>query len=1037
MGCSRIVAKQGAECTRALRPEERLSRHLLPTLRLSYTARSIIAIRSVTPRAGMRSSSAADTGGQVALIVAVAVVDGVASRQPRFDQYPGGISRLYPSIQTAFGALSRRFVRQRGPTVAGVLVLVGVLFGALGVVTAQDRAVILHTNDFHGKVHPRGEVGGIRGLDQMVRAVRTEVGADRVLLLDAGDWFQGTPEGNVPKGKMIVDLFSAMKVDAAAVGNHDLDFGEDNLKELITRAKFPVVSSNLVDEAGETRSYVKPYVMLEAGGIRFGVVGLLTPDTKNIVPRSVAANLSFAALADSVRKWIPRMRAEGAECIVVLSHSGVDAEKKLASEVDGIDLVVGGHSHTLLDVPWVAENGTVVVQAGSYGAHLGRMEVTRREGGGFQITGRPHPVRMSTTGSPEIEAVFEEYASRVAGPVIDKVIGESPATLAKPKRKLPFPHSSALGNWLCKTLLDATGKSIAIHNKGGVRADIPVGGVTRRVLFEVSPFGNRVAVCRFKGETLAAIIDRGFAESNRRLEMVGIDVQWSLIDGRPQVDTIFVNGSELDPDAVYEVATNSYLAEGGDNWDEFPQEGEPQVLDTPLYEASVTFLQKPEGVAALSESDHDAYSQVGTMSQRFTALFGLFTLLGLCFLFSRDRSKISLRVVVWGLALQALFAFLVLETGVGQWFFVEVKSIFVAIMDYAKAGNEMVFGPLADEAALTSAFGRGFVFFTQILGTIVLVSALTAVLYHIGVLQLVVYVMARVMQWTMKTSGAESLAAAANVFVGQTEAPLIVRPYLLGMTSSEIMSMMTGGMATVAGGVLAAYAGFGIDAGHLLAASVMSAPAALVVAKVLIPETEKSQTGAHVPYEVKRTDVNLIDALCRGAGEGFKLALNVMAMLLALVAVVALLNGMIDWGYQLSRSGWVEIFGDVPKWLPDAMSLQWILGKLFQPFAWLLGVPWSEADKVGSLLGTRMILNEFLAYLDLSAIRETISPRSVTLATYALCGFANFSSIAIQIGGISGLEGGLRTKLAKLGFIAMIGGTIATMMTAAIVGVFV
>ncbi|MCA9298171.1 MAG: 5'-nucleotidase C-terminal domain-containing protein, partial [Phycisphaerales bacterium] len=439
-------------------------------------------------------------------------------------------------------------------------------------------------------------------------------------------------------------------------------------------------------------------------------------------------------------------------------------------------------------------------------------------------------------------------------------------------------------------MAETAGVSIGIHNRGGIRASLPSGDITRRQLYEVSPFGNKVSVCRLRGDTLRALVERGLQEGGRPLEVYGLVVQWAIEEGRPVFVGLEVGGDAVDPNSVYDVATNSYLAEGGDDWKAFPQEGPPKILDIDLYEASVARLAAAtQEDGELSPIAGDAYVQVGTLVDRSMGVLGLAVLIGICFVLSRNRRRVSWRVVAWGVGLQVLFAFLVLETVMGQVFFETVKSLFVAVMDYAREGNDMVFGPLADVGALESALGRGFVFFTQILGTIVLVSTLTAILYHMGVMQLVVYSMAKVMQFTMRTSGAESLASAANVFVGQTEAPLTVRPYLAGMTSSEIMAMMTGGMATVAGGVLAAYAGFGIDAGHLLAASVMSAPAALVVAKILVPETEEPTTGSHVPYEIQRTDANLLDAACRGAGEGFKLGLNVMAMLIALVSVVALL----------------------------------------------------------------------------------------------------------------------------------------------------
>jgi len=297
-----------------------------------------------------------------------------------------------------------------------------------------------------------------------------------------------------------------------------------------------------------------------------------------------------------------------------------------------------------------------------------------------------------------------------------------------------------------------------------------------------------------------------------------------------------------------------------------------------------------------------------------------------------------------------------------------------------------------------------------------------SVLYHLGIMQKVVQGTAWIMMKVMKTSGAESLAAAANIFVGQTEAPLVIKPYVALMTKSELMALMTGGMATVAGGVLAAYVGFGIDAGHLLIASFMSAPAALVCAKLMVPETEESTTAGSVKIELPPTASNVIDAAASGASEGLKLAVNVGAMLLAFVALIAMLNGILGWlGLKLGV---------------QQLSMEYILGFLFAPFAWLMGVPWADCLTVGSMLGKKIVLNEFVAYLDLkeAIAANSISQRAQVITTYALCGFANFSSIAIQVGGISVLAPERRKDLASLGIKSLIGGTLACFMTACIAG---
>jgi len=306
--------------------------------------------------------------------------------------------------------------------------------------------------------------------------------------------------------------------------------------------------------------------------------------------------------------------------------------------------------------------------------------------------------------------------------------------------------------------------------------------------------------------------------------------------------------------------------------------------------------------------------------------------------------------------------------------------------------------------------------------TIIVVSSLSAALYHYGILQRVVQAFAWVMQRAMRTTGSESLAAAANIFMGQTEAPLVVKPYLPHMTPSELMALMTGGMATIAGGVMAAYVSFGIDAGHLLTASVMSAPAALLVAKIMIPETEKSETASGARADIEIESTNGLDALCRGASQGALLAINVMAMLIAFVAIVALIN------YVISAP-------QAALGVADPVTLEKLFGWLNAPFAFLMGVPWADCVAIGEALGERIVLNEFIGYLTLSDLQGSVDERSYRLATYALCGFANFSSIAIQIGGIGSLAPDRRKDLARLGGKAMIGGILASYLTAAMVGV--
>ena len=406
------------------------------------------------------------------------------------------------------------------------------------------------------------------------------------------------------------------------------------------------------------------------------------------------------------------------------------------------------------------------------------------------------------------------------------------------------------------------------------------------------------------------------------------------------------------------------------------------------------------------------------------SLLGIVVFVGLAWACSFKRGRFPWRTVVTGLALQLTFAVLILHTRVGEAVFQAAQNAFMKLLDCAAEGAKLVFGPLANVRLLDEKLGtgNGFVFVVTVSATIILVSALSSFLYHYGILQRVVRSVAWVMQRVMRTSGSESLAAAANIFMGQTEAPLVIKPYLRRMTQSELMALMVGGMATIAGGVLAAYVGFRISAGHLLTASVMSAPAALMIAKIILPESERSETAAGATAEVPRETHNGIEALCRGASDGMMLAINVMAMLIAFVAVVALANLLLTW-----VQSW---FGVV-----QPVTLERLFGWLNAPFAWLMGVPWNDCVPVGEILGRRIVLNEFLGYLSLSSQRDTLDPRSVTLTTYALCGFANFSSIAIQIGGIGALVPERRKDLASLGLRAMVGGLLACYLTAAIVGI--
>ena len=417
---------------------------------------------------------------------------------------------------------------------------------------------------------------------------------------------------------------------------------------------------------------------------------------------------------------------------------------------------------------------------------------------------------------------------------------------------------------------------------------------------------------------------------------------------------------------------------------------------------------------------------IGTIAH---GLAGLAILVGIAWALSNRRDRIDWRLVTAGIGLQLLFAVLVILVPGGREFFDFIARIFVKVVEFALVGAKFIFGELADVQQF------GFVFAFQVLPTIIFFASLMAVLYHLGVMQKIVQGMAWVMLKVLNASGAESLAAAANVFVGQTEAPLVVRPYIARMTQSELFTMMVAGMATIAGAVMAAYIAMlgGPDeaqrlfyARHLLAASVMAAPATIVIAKLLRPEVEESLTRGKVRLHVEKTAENVIEAAANGAGDGVRLALNVGGMLLAFIALIALIDFPLGW---LGRTTGIEALAGQP------LSLSAILGYLLSPLAWVIGVPWQDAVTVGGLIGEKVVTNEFVAYVHLNEIKDNLSPKAVLISTYALCGFANFSSIAIQLGGIGGLAPERRPDIAKLGLLAVLGGSLATMMTATIAGV--
>ena len=439
-------------------------------------------------------------------------------------------------------------------------------------------------------------------------------------------------------------------------------------------------------------------------------------------------------------------------------------------------------------------------------------------------------------------------------------------------------------------------------------------------------------------------------------------------------------------------------------------------------------------------------------------LFGMLILVGIAFLLSNNKKKINWKLVFYGLGLQFTFAILIIKgdvlagyfspLGWVKYFFAWVSSFFVLILNFTTEGAKFVFGSLAISPGTEGSMGMFFAF--QVLPTIIFFASLMAILYHLGIMQRVVQGMAWVMAKILGTSGAESLSATANIFVGQTEAPLMIKPFIKGMTNSELLTVMVGGMATVAGGVMAAYIqilsqsfadvmGLSINeaqlmfATHLLGASVMAAPAGLIISKIIYPETKEPETKGSVKINIEKTSSNVIEAAASGAAEGLKLALNVGAMLIAFIALIALSNYMLE--------GIGDVFGinaTLVAQYGKPLNLQFVLGYFLQFLAYGIGVPWENALQFGSLFGTKIVLNEFVAYFDLGILiksKEIINEKTILMATYALCGFANFSSIAIQIGGISPLAPERKSDLAKLGLKAVAGGALATLMTATLAGI--
>lgn len=424
---------------------------------------------------------------------------------------------------------------------------------------------------------------------------------------------------------------------------------------------------------------------------------------------------------------------------------------------------------------------------------------------------------------------------------------------------------------------------------------------------------------------------------------------------------------------------------------------------------------------------------------RFTGLIGIILILGLAYLLSNQKKQINYKLVGTGLLLQALLAVFILKVPLGQAIFGKLGNAVSKLLEFSDRGADFVFGILVSKDKLESIFGVGssFIFMFKIMPTIIFVSVLVSIAYHIGLMQRIVAVVAKAVHWLMGVSGSEAISNVASAFVGQVEAQIMIKPYISSMTMSEILASMAGSMACIAGGVMAVYISMGVPAEYLIAASLMAAPGALVISKIVMPETQESTTKGTVKLEIKKAHANLMDAISHGASDGLKVSLNVIAMLIGFIALIAMIDailgyagrGMMSIGMSLSSIG-IDL---------NVLSLKQILGAFFSIFAFAMGVPWNEASQVGGLLGTKMVINEFVAYSDLSAMIKAgvLSKKALTIVSFALCGFANFSSIAIQVGGIGELAPDRRQDLAKLGFKALICGTLASYLSATIAGILI
>ncbi|NRA75947.1 MAG: 5'-nucleotidase C-terminal domain-containing protein, partial [Planctomycetes bacterium] len=530
--------------------------------------------------------------------------------------------------------------------------------------------------------------------------MRQEVGADHLHLLDAGDWFQGTPEGADRGGLNVIRAMEAIGFDASTIGNHDFDYGIDNLLGLIDSTRIPILASNTTYSGGLLKDAVHREHIIERGGFRVGLIGILTPDAPNIIDPKVGKNLVVAPLAPVVEAARDRLRKAGADLVVVLSHSGVQHERQLASEVSGIDLIVGGHSHTLVDPPWVdPTHKTVVAQVGAKTRHIGRIEFTRG-GDGLEVSSSVIAVEaVEKSADPALEQLISAVESRV-GKKMDHKVGQSPVALKPSGHKSNGAVSTPLGRWICDSMANATGVSASFHNHGGIRDGLPAGDVLYRDLFEISPFGNRVAVVTLTGKQLKQVIKKSLSSDGRGLDFHGVQVEISSADegsadeGNIEVGEIRLGGSPVADQQEIRIATNSYLAAGGDEWDLLaaaPQEdGGVSVLDAT--EQSLQMADSDQRIlAAISglvyvqspEVESAGGKVTASSSDRGRSLLGLLVLIGLCWVLSSSRKEVRWRTILWGVGLQLLLAWWVLRTSTGLSFTSGAKQVFQGILDYS------------------------------------------------------------------------------------------------------------------------------------------------------------------------------------------------------------------------------------------------------------------------------------------------------------------------------------------------------------------